>query len=118
VQARAIPEILADHDMLASAQMTTGKTAGFTLPLLQRLHANPPTAMRRALVLTPTRELTAQVADSGAAVESICHCAHHDFGGVSINPQIDALRRGVDILIATPGSCRPRAAAYGGSEPD
>src|SRR4051812_3908439 len=64
VQARAIPEILAGHDMLAGAQTGTGKTAGFTLPLLQRLHGRERSNAPRALVLTPTRELAAQVAES------------------------------------------------------
>lgn len=105
VQARAIPEILSGRDMLAGAQTGTGKTAGFTLPLLQRLHdssrrGNAP----RALVLTPTRELTAQVAESVRSYgQYLSLRSTVVFGGVSINPQIDALRRGTDILIATPG---------------
>ncbi len=105
VQARAIPEILAGRDMLAGAQTGTGKTAGFTLPLLQRLHASPRNGNApRALVLTPTRELTAQVADSVRSYGKYLSLRSTVvFGGVSINPQIDALRRGVDILIATPG---------------
>ncbi|MFO1361365.1 MAG: DEAD/DEAH box helicase [Burkholderiales bacterium] len=110
VQAQAIPFILAGRDVLAGAQTGTGKTAGFTLPLLQRLasHASPsPSPARhpvRALVLTPTRELAAQVEDS------IRTYGRHlrlrtalVYGGVGINPQIDALARGVDILVATPG---------------
>jgi ATP-dependent RNA helicase RhlE len=110
VQAQAIPVILAGRDVLAGAQTGTGKTAGFTLPLLQLLssHANAsPSPARhpiRALVLTPTRELAAQVE------ESIRIYGRHlrlkttlVYGGVGINPQIDALRRGVDILVATPG---------------
>jgi ATP-dependent RNA helicase RhlE len=105
VQARAIPEILAGRDMLAGAQTGTGKTAGFTLPLLQRLQANPRMGSApRALVLTPTRELTAQVADSVRSYGKYLSLRSTVvFGGVNINPQIDALRRGVDILIATPG---------------
>ncbi len=106
VQRLAIPPILAGRDMLAGAQTGTGKTAGFTLPLLQRLAAGRPAGARavRALVLTPTRELAAQVQDS--VVTYGRHLSMKSlalFGGVSINPQITALRRGVDILVATPG---------------
>ena len=107
IQLQAIPEILAGRDVLAGAQTGTGKTAGFTLPMLQQLAADPVEGRRRirALVLVPTRELAAQVA---ASVETYgrhlprLHCAVV-FGGVSINPQIATLRRGVDILVATPG---------------
>ncbi|HEY5809722.1 MAG TPA: DEAD/DEAH box helicase [Povalibacter sp.] len=105
VQARVIPEILAGRDLLAGAQTGTGKTAGFTLPLLQRLQAlqNPPRSPR-AVVLVPTRELAAQVADSVKSYGKYLRLRTLViFGGVSINPQIDALRRGVDILVATPG---------------
>ena len=107
VQSKAIPAILEGKDVMAGAQTGTGKTAGFTLPLLQRLSENPNTSARRpirALVLTPTRELAAQVG------ESIEIYGRHlplrstvIFGGVKINPQKDKLRRGVDILVATPG---------------
>jgi ATP-dependent RNA helicase RhlE len=104
IQTRVIPEILAGRDILAGAQTGTGKTAGFTLPILQHLHATPATKQPRALILVPTRELAAQVA------ESVKNYGKHlklrtlvVFGGVSINPQIDALRRGADILVATPG---------------
>ncbi len=107
VQAQSIPVILEGRDILAGAQTGTGKTAAFTLPLLQRLMHNAPKGGRRpvrALVLTPTRELAAQVA------ESVRDYGRHlplrstvIFGGVKINPQIEALRRGVDILVATPG---------------
>jgi ATP-dependent RNA helicase RhlE len=93
---------------MAGAQTGTGKTAGFTLPMLQRLHAAQAPATRghaiRALVLTPTRELAAQVAESVRTYGK--HLPLRSaviFGGVKINPQIDALRRGVDILVATPG---------------
>jgi len=105
VQARAIPEILAGRDMLAGAQTGTGKTAGFTLPILQRLHANPSQSNApRALVLTPTRELAAQVAESVRSYGKYLSLRSAVvFGGVNINPQIGQLRRGVDILIATPG---------------
>ncbi len=105
VQARVIPEILAGRDILAGSQTGTGKTAGFTLPLLQRLQGvqNPPRSPR-AIVLVPTRELAAQVSDSIKSYGKYLSLRTLTiFGGVSINPQIDALRRGVDILVATPG---------------
>ena len=107
VQSEAIPIVLAGRDLLAGAQTGTGKTAGFTLPLLQRLHAaTVPGARRavRALVLTPTRELAAQVAESvmGYGKHLPLKCAVI-FGGVSYNPQAEALRRGIDIVVATPG---------------
>ena len=107
VQSKAIPLILAGRDVLAGAQTGTGKTAGFTLPLLQRLSEKPLAQGYRpirALVLTPTRELAAQVG------ESIEIYGRHlplrstvIFGGVKINPQKDKLRRGIDVLVATPG---------------
>jgi ATP-dependent RNA helicase RhlE len=105
VQTRVIPEILAGRDILAGAQTGTGKTAGFTLPILQRLHGNahPPKAPR-ALVLVPTRELAAQVNESVRAYGKYLRLRTQViFGGVGINPQIDGLRRGTDILVATPG---------------
>ena len=109
VQARAIPVILTGRDLQAAAQTGTGKTAGFTLPLLQRLQAAPlpPSSARRpvrVLILTPTRELAAQVGESVATYGKYLrlHSAII-FGGVGIQPQIDKLRRGVDIVIATPG---------------
>jgi ATP-dependent RNA helicase RhlE len=110
IQAQAIPVVLAGKDLLGAAQTGTGKTAGFTLPLLQLLglKANashsPARHPIRALVITPTRELCAQVEDSVrtygkyVSLKSITV-----YGGVNINPQIDQLRRGVDILVATPG---------------
>jgi len=106
VQLQAIPVILEGKDVMAGAQTGTGKTAGFTLPLLQRLSERQINGRRpvRALVLTPTRELAAQV---GASVD--CYGKHLPlrsaviFGGVKINPQIAKLRHGVDILVATPG---------------
>jgi len=107
VQLNAIPVVLAGKDVLAGAQTGTGKTAGFTLPLLQRLVENPVKSGRRpvrALVLTPTRELAAQVGDSVKTYGR--HLPLRSaviFGGVKINPQIEKLRRGVDILVATPG---------------
>ena len=106
VQRKAIPIILSGRDVLAGAQTGTGKTAGFTLPLLQRLSGTPAEGRRpvRALVLTPTRELAAQVGDSVQTYGR--HLPLQSavvFGGVKINPQIAKLRRGVDILVATPG---------------
>ena len=107
VQAEAIPIILAGRDVLAGAQTGTGKTAGFTLPMLQRLSATPlPAGKRpvRALILTPTRELAAQVGESVSTYGKYLKLKSTIiFGGVGINPQISALRNGVDILIATPG---------------
>jgi ATP-dependent RNA helicase RhlE len=107
IQRQAIPVVLEGRDILAGAQTGTGKTAGFTLPMLQRLSAGAPKGGRRAiraLVLTPTRELAAQVHES---VETYGrHLPLRSaviFGGVNINPQIERLRRGVDILVATPG---------------
>ena len=109
VQAQAIPVILAGRDVLACAQTGTGKTAGFTLPLLQRLSAASPTAAHpprrvRALILTPTRELAAQIEESVRTYGQYLPLQSTlVYGGVNINPQIEALRRGVDILVATPG---------------
>lgn len=106
IQAQAIPAILDGADVMAAAQTGTGKTAGFTLPLLQLLNNKPPVKNNRAraLVLTPTRELAAQVQ------ESVFTYGKHlqlrsavVFGGVKINPQMMKLRRGVDVLVATPG---------------
>ena len=109
IQLQAIPAVLNGGDLLAGAQTGTGKTAGFVLPLLQRLTASvisKPSAVKivRALILTPTRELAAQVE------ESVRTYGKHTkltstviFGGVGINPQISQLRRGVDIVVATPG---------------
>ncbi|MCS6479622.1 DEAD/DEAH box helicase [Burkholderia thailandensis] len=109
IQAQAIPAVLGGGDLLAGAQTGTGKTAGFTLPILQRLHAfyaENRGARRavRALILTPTRELAAQVEESVRAYSKYVKLRSTVmFGGVSINPQIDALKRGVDIVVATPG---------------
>ena len=106
IQKRAIPVILSGHDLLASAQTGTGKTAGFVLPLLQLLADKPraPSNQACALIITPTRELAAQV------YESIQQYGVHlnlrtavVFGGVKINPQMMKLRTGVEILVATPG---------------
>ena len=110
IQQQAIPAVLAGHDLMATAQTGTGKTAGFTLPILQRLSAGANDRLSRVartprvLVLTPTRELAIQVEESVRTygkylpVNSLAV-----FGGVGINPQIGHLRRGVDILVATPG---------------
>jgi ATP-dependent RNA helicase RhlE len=106
VQARAIPEVLAGRDLLAGAQTGTGKTAGFTLPILQRLSDAVPGKKRfpRALILVPTRELAAQVADNVRTYgKHLSIRTSVVFGGVNINPQIDELNRGTDILVATPG---------------
>jgi ATP-dependent RNA helicase RhlE len=110
IQAQAIPIVLRGADLLGGAQTGTGKTAGFTLPMLHRLMEKP--AVRdakgripvRALILTPTRELAAQVEESvrvygkHAKLTSMVM-----FGGVGMQPQVDKLRKGVDILVATPG---------------
>ena len=107
VQQQAIPLILEGHDLLAGAQTGTGKTAGFTLPLLQRLQdagVGNQNRRIRALILVPTRELAAQVAESVRTYGTyLPFRSSVIFGGVSINPQITQLRRGVDIVIATPG---------------
>ena len=106
IQARAIPAILEGIDVMAAAQTGTGKTAGFTLPLLQRLNNKPPVKGNhvRALVLTPTRELAAQVQHSVLTYGKYLQLRSAAvYGGVNINPQMKALRRGVDVLVATPG---------------
>ncbi|MDE2305236.1 MAG: DEAD/DEAH box helicase [Gammaproteobacteria bacterium] len=105
IQVQAIPAVLAGRDVLAGAQTGTGKTAGFVLPILQKLAAaEPGQRSPRALVLTPTRELAAQVADSARAYGRHLRLRTFQvFGGVNINPQIAALREGCDLLIATPG---------------
>ena len=107
IQARAIPEILAGRDLLAAAQTGTGKTAAFTLPILHKLaaHGAPSHRRIRVLVLVPTRELAAQVDESvrtyGRHLPQIRTALI--FGGVSFNPQADWLRKGVDVVVATPG---------------
>ena len=107
IQEQAIPAVLEGDDLLAAAQTGTGKTAAFTLPLLERLAGRRPEGKRRPvrlLVIAPTRELAAQIHDS------VRQYGRHlplrsavIFGGVGMQPQIDRLRKGVDILIATPG---------------
>ena len=107
IQQQAIPAVMSGQDLMASAQTGTGKTAGFTLPILHRLASNPvnrTSRKPRVLVLVPTRELAIQVEESVRTygkylpINSLAV-----FGGVGINPQIANLRRGVDILVATPG---------------
>ena len=110
IQAQAIPLVLAGHDLLGGAQTGTGKTAAFTLPILQRLSTTPAAKNKfggigiRALVLTPTRELAAQIEESirtyGKYLELTSTVI---FGGVGMNPQISKLKKGVDLLVATPG---------------
>ncbi|RHW77465.1 DEAD/DEAH box helicase [Colwellia sp. RSH04] len=106
IQAKAIPAVISGRDVMAAAQTGTGKTAGFTLPLLERLiKGNKVKANNvRALVLTPTRELAAQVSES---IETYSKHLNLNstvvFGGVKINPQMMRLRQGVDVLVATPG---------------
>jgi ATP-dependent RNA helicase RhlE len=110
IQAQAIPAVISGRDVMAAAQTGTGKTAGFTLPLLERLSKGGREESRvqsnnvRALVLTPTRELAAQVSDSIATYGKYLNL-HSTvvFGGVKINPQMMRLRQGVDVLVATPG---------------
>ena len=107
IQAKSIPIILSKKDVLAGAQTGTGKTAGFTLPLLQRLktaYNKDKKSHVRALILTPTRELAAQVAQSVETYgKYLPFKSAVIFGGVGINPQISLLKKGVDIVIATPG---------------
>ena len=125
IQAQAIPRVLAGGDLLAAAQTGTGKTAGFTLPILHMLLAKPIELRKpgrpRVLILTPTRELTAQVEESvktygvHTKISSMVI-----FGGVNINPQISALRKPIDILVATPGRlldhCQQRTVDLSGVE--
>ncbi len=107
IQEQAIPAVLKGRDVLGVAQTGTGKTAAFSLPVLNALietggRANPKAP--KVLILTPTRELASQIADSIKSYASGTRFTHQViFGGVSIRPQIDAMRRGVDIVIATPG---------------
>lgn len=106
IQAQAIPVVLRGDDLLASAQTGTGKTAGFTLPLLQRLMQKPRAKNNRALalILTPTRELAAQVHESIVQYGRYLSLRSTVvYGGVKINPQMMKLRAGVEVLVATPG---------------
>ena len=106
IQEQSIPAILSGQDVLAAAQTGTGKTAGFVLPILERLQASKPTQSNqvKALVLAPTRELAAQVEENVKAYSRYLNTKSQVvYGGVSINPQMRNLRSGVDILVATPG---------------
>ncbi|MGB9109955.1 MAG: DEAD/DEAH box helicase, partial [Telluria sp.] len=107
VQTQAIPAVLAGRDVMAAAQTGTGKTAGFALPLLQRLSMDGMQVNAnsvRALVLVPTRELAEQVHESVRRYgEGLPLRTMVAYGGVSINPQMMRLRKGVDIMVATPG---------------
>jgi ATP-dependent RNA helicase RhlE len=107
IQIEAIPLAMAGHDLLGGAQTGTGKTAAFALPLLQRLSKQtPPNGSRkpRALILTPTRELAVQVAESLKTYGRHLHLnVTTIYGGAGMGPQVDNLRRGTDILVATPG---------------
>ncbi len=108
IQTQAIPLVLKGGDLLAAAQTGTGKTAGFTLPILQLLTEKPLALQKpgrpRCLIMTPTRELTAQVEESVQTYgKHLKLKSMVMFGGVNINPQISALRKNVDILVATPG---------------
>ncbi|ACT96293.1 DEAD/DEAH box helicase [Dyadobacter fermentans] len=108
IQSKAIPVILETKDLLGCAQTGTGKTAAFAIPMLQLLHENPVGKFERsrirALILTPTRELAIQIGESFAAYGRYTRVRHTViFGGVGQKPQTDALAKGVDVLIATPG---------------
>ena len=106
IQEKAIPLILKGKDVLASAQTGTGKTAGFTLPMLQRLSQGQSQKRRkvRALIITPTRELAAQVYENVTSYSEFLNVQSTViFGGVNQRPQVATLKRGVDVLIATPG---------------
>ena len=105
IQAKAIPPVLAGHDLLGCAQTGTGKTAAFALPMLQLLAAKRPNHRKvRALVLTPTRELALQIGESFAALGKYTSISHTVvFGGVGQAPQVAALQKGVDVLVACPG---------------
>src|SRR5262245_62527809 len=110
IQSQAIPVVLSGRDLLGAAQTGTGKTAGFTLPMLQRFsaHASASTSPARhpirALILVPTRELAAQVQESIRTYgKYLALRSSVIFGGVGFNPQVEELRRGIDILVATPG---------------
>jgi superfamily II DNA/RNA helicase len=107
VQAQAIPAVLAGRDLMAAAQTGTGKTAGFALPLLQLLAMEGPKVASnsvRALILVPTRELAEQVHEAVRQyAENLPLSTYAVYGGVSINPQMMKLRKGVDVLVATPG---------------
>jgi ATP-dependent RNA helicase RhlE len=104
IQSAAIPRVLAGRDVIGIAQTGTGKTAAFVLPLLERISTRPPSRNARALIVAPTRELALQIDENvrilGRHMRIRCATI---FGGVGENPQIDAVRRGVDVIVATPG---------------
>jgi ATP-dependent RNA helicase RhlE len=104
IQAAAIPHVLAGRDLFGIAQTGTGKTAAFVLPILQHMSQRPASAAIRALIITPTRELAAQIGERIAAYSRFTGLRHAVvFGGVGLQGQLDALRRGVQLLVATPG---------------
>jgi ATP-dependent RNA helicase RhlE len=104
IQAKAIPVILSGRDVIGVAQTGTGKTAAFVLPLLERLAAAPPNRLMRVLVIAPTRELVAQIEENVRAYGRHLSLRYATiFGGVGEAPQVQALRRGVDLVVATPG---------------
>ena len=104
IQQRAIPAIRSGHDILASAQTGTGKTAAFTLPILDELAKTKSTGVTKALILTPTRELAAQVAENITSYsEFLSIKSGVIYGGVNMPGQTKLLKQGVDILVATPG---------------
>lgn len=119
IQAAAIPPVLAGRDLMGCAQTGTGKTAAFALPMLDRLTASAPRKKGaiRALILTPTRELALQIGESFEAYgKYLTLRSTVIFGGVGQAPQVAALKKGVDILIACPGRLNallPATAAYG-----
>src|SRR5437867_8428190 len=104
IQSAAIPQILAGHDLIGIAQTGTGKTAAFTLPILSRLAANAARQGTRVLVLAPTRELVVQIQENVRAyAKHLPLRVATVFGGVGEHPQMEALRAGADIVVATPG---------------
>ena len=104
IQSQAIPVVLSGRDLLGAAQTGTGKTAGFALPILERLSQRAGSGAVRVLIITPTRELAAQVhEDVRTYGKHLQFRSTLVYGGVGMQPQVDALRRGVDILVATPG---------------
>ena len=104
IQSAAIPPVLAGQDLIGIAQTGTGKTAAFTLPILTRLAATPSPRATRVLVLAPTRELVVQIDENVRAyAKHLPFRVATVFGGVGENPQINALREGADIVVATPG---------------
>jgi len=107
IQEKSIPSVLKGRDLLGCAQTGTGKTAAFAIPIIQKIYEQKSISQKRqiqALILTPTRELAVQIADSFLAYGKYTNLKYYAvYGGVSQNPQAEALRRGIDVLIATPG---------------